>query len=211
MATELEERKKKSIFNSIIKSSKTNVEPVRKLHLLNSKGQTHPTVQVGLSKQTKEKEKSVSSPDQVATSWLNGKRKNTNKKPQSRNKLEDTFWHIQMMRFSLAYGTPTSYEKLKSCFFTGSQISINFLTESALQESLWLLCFVDVFLLQVTTMGSPWDPDHINLSALSKRYQQRQDIKEERKEILLISTLEIKTWSKARLSEPFLFTQEVCI
>lgn len=171
----IKRKKKKSIFNSIIKSSKINVEPVRKLHLLNS------TVQVVLSKQTKEKEKSVSSLDQVATSWLNGKRKNTNKKPQSRNKLEDTFWHIQMMRFSLAYGTPTSYEKLKSCFFTGSQISINFLTESALQESQWLLCFVDIFLLQVMTMGSPWDPDYINLSALSKRYQQRQDIKRERK------------------------------
>lgn len=162
-----------------------------------------------LSKQTKEEEKSVSSPDQMATSWLSGKCKNANKKPQSRNNLEDTFWHIQMMRFSLAYGTPTSYEKLKSCFFTGSQVSTNFLTESALQESQWLLCFVDIFLLQVTITGSPWDPDYINLSALSKRYQ--QDIKEERKEIILISTLEIKTWSKARLSEPFLFTQEVCI
>lgn len=55
MTTELEERKKKSIFNSIIKSSKTNVEPVRKLHLLNSKGQTHPTVQVGL-KQANQRE-----------------------------------------------------------------------------------------------------------------------------------------------------------
>ena len=43
------------------------------------------------------------------------------------------------------------------------------------------------------TTGSPGDPDYISLSAVSKRYQQRQDIKEERKEVLLIPTLESET------------------
>lgn len=51
----------------------------------------------------------------------------------------------------------------------------------------------------------------ITSSKGSQRGLNRVDIQEETKEVLLIPTLEIKTWSKGRLNEPSLFTQEVCI
>lgn len=134
---------------------------------------------------------------------LSGQHKNTNKKPQSRNNLEDTFWHIQMMRFSLACGTRTSYEKLKNWGFYWQLNKYKLFNRVKSASSLLFGHNFFFFFFKVMTTGSPWDPDYINLSSVSRRYQ-KQDIKEKRKEVLLIPTLEIKTWSKSKVKWTFL-------